>query len=72
MIAAHDIKHKDERLPEDDVYGYRRIVAPENYEEIHIPKGMGTVFWVKKEEKYLEIIQDLQNYAGVPFSKSSL
>ena len=63
IIVAHDIDAKQIRHL-NDVYGYARIIVPENYVEIHISKGMGTAFWVKKEDKYLEIIKDLQNYAN--------
>ena len=46
----------------NDVYGYGRVIIPENYEEIHVPSGQGTAFWIKKETQYQEIIRDLQDY----------
>lgn len=61
IIAAHDVARKEIRHL-DDVYGYGRVVVPRNYQEIYVPFGMGTAFWVKKEPQYLEIIEDLQNY----------
>ena len=63
IIVAHDVARKEIRHL-DDVYGYGRVVVPENYIEIYIPFGMGTAFWVKKEDKYLKVIKDLQNYAN--------
>ncbi len=61
IIAAHDVS-PNRKLIDKDVYGYNLIVVPENYIEIHVPLGMGTGFWIKKEAKYLEIIEDLQEY----------
>lgn len=65
IIAAHDIAAKAYRHL-DDVYGYGRIIVPENYEEIYIPFGMGTAFWVKKDAKYQKVIQALKNYVQNP------
>ncbi len=47
----------------DDVYGYSKIVTPQNYEEIFIPIGMGTTAWVIKDEKYKKLTARLQEYA---------
>lgn len=63
IIVAHDVGPK-ELIMLNDVYGYDRIVVPNNYEEIVVPFGMGTAFWVKKEKKYQTIIQDLKAYAS--------
>lgn len=63
IIVAHDIAPKATRHL-DDVYGYGRLVIPDNYEEIHVPFGMGTAFWVKKEAQYQELINDLHEYAN--------
>ena len=64
IIAAHDIAPKNRRHL-DDVYGYGRIVVPENYEEIHVPFGMGTAFWVKKEAQYTKVIEELKRYTNL-------
>lgn len=69
IIAAHDITVKENRHL-DDVYGYGRIVVPENYVEIHVPFGMGTAFWVKNEEQYFEVINELQNYREAQLPES--
>lgn len=61
IIAAHDVAPK-ERRHLDDVYGYGRIVVPDNYIEIYVPKGMGTAFWIKNEYAYQEVIKELQSY----------
>lgn len=66
VIAAHDIAPKKIRHL-DDVYGYGRVIIPENYEEIYIPFGMGTAFWIKKEGQYRDLIEALKEYSsGVP------
>lgn len=66
VIAAHDINSNKRRRPNtgDDVYGYGRLIVPDNYEEIHIPFGMGTAFWIKKEDQYQELIEYLHAYAN--------
>lgn len=46
-----------------DVYGYRKIVAPENYETIFIPKGKGTLLWIKKMDQTVELIEVMKSYA---------
>lgn len=61
VIIAHDVGSKEIRKL-DDVYGYGRIIMPENYIEIYVPFGMGTAFWVKNEAKYFDLIQELKNY----------
>lgn len=63
IIAAHDIAPKKTRHLHD-VYGYGRVIVPDNYIEIHVPFGMGTAFWVKNEDKYREVIANLQNYVN--------
>jgi hypothetical protein len=63
IIAAHDVASK-ERRRQNDVYGYGRVVVPENYVEIRVPFGMGTAFWVKKEDKYLDVVKGLQDYSN--------
>lgn len=65
IIAAHDIAPKHRRH-DDDVYGYGRLVVPENYEEIYVPFGMGTAFWIKKEPRYKSIITCLRKYVNSP------
>jgi hypothetical protein len=68
IILAHDISSAMRRsLPTtDDVYGYGRMIIPDNYEEIYIPFGMGTGIWVSKDPKYANIINDLKEYAAQP------
>lgn len=61
VIVAHDTYcrawgHKD------DVYGYSRIVTPDNYEELFIPAGQGTTVWVIKKDAYMDLTQSLKNY----------
>lgn len=62
VIVAHDIGRSDRRKL-NEVYGYGRLDVPKDYVEIYIPFGMGTAFWVKREDKYLEVIKGLQEYA---------
>lgn len=61
VIVAHHTNPRPSMV--DDVYGYSRIVVPDNYQEIHIPKGFGTTIWVKKDEKYKEFIREMLAYA---------
>jgi putative intracellular protease/amidase len=62
IILAHDTNF---RAPQDldDIYGYSRIGTPDDYEEIFFPGGQGTTAWVKKEERFEELIRDLKKYA---------
>jgi hypothetical protein len=63
IVAAHDISNRTNRDPNEPcLYGYNWIVVPDNYIEIHINRGMGTAFWIIKEDKYLEVIKELQEY----------
>jgi len=68
IIAAHDVAPPGKRHL-NDVYGYGRVKAPDNYVEIYVSYGMGTAFWVENSEKYAEIIRDLQEYAIPPMSE---
>lgn len=62
IIVAHDFGSKA-TIVLNDIYGYGRIIVPDNYVEIVIPFGMGTAFWIVKDEKYQKIIQDLTAYS---------
>lgn len=65
IILAHDCfsSHSPNSL---DIYGYRRITVPENYEEIFIPKGIGTLMWIKKTEQTTSLIEAMKTYAKTP------
>lgn len=65
IIVAHDFGPQ-ETIALNDLYGYGRIIVPDNYTQIIIPDGMGTAFWIVKEEKYQQIIQDLTERATLP------
>jgi hypothetical protein len=61
VILAHDT---NVRMPGgNDVYGYSRVVTPEEYEEIFIEIGPGTTVWVVKNEKFKNLIEALTTYA---------
>lgn len=62
VILAHDTRTRAMGL-KDDVYGYSRIVCPENYEEIFVPYGNGTTIWVMKNQELGGLTRDLQVYA---------
>jgi hypothetical protein len=47
----------------DDLYGYSRLVTPEEYEEIYIDNGRGTTFWIVKKDPYQPLIQEMKDYA---------
>ena len=61
IVVAHDVAPKEVRHL-IDIYGYGRVVVPDNYVEIRVPFGMGTAFWVKNEPEYFGVIQSLQEY----------
>ena len=62
IILAHNTSARVQTLASDD-YGYSRVVAPDNYEEIFIPLGCGITAWVKKEAPYQGLIDMLKDYA---------
>lgn len=43
IIGAHDTNDKA-------IYGYNRVVVPENYKVEEHPSGCGTTFWIKQYE----------------------
>lgn len=62
IILAHDCGSSTSSAS-SDIYGYRRITPPENYETIYIPKGIGTLLWIKKTAETAELIEKMQSYA---------
>ncbi len=54
IILAHHVDFSFLRL-KDDIYGYSSIVTPDNYEEIHLQEGMGTIIWIKKTPELQEL-----------------
>ncbi len=62
IIVAHNT---EKRMFEDmdDIYGLAWITTPEDYEEIFFPVEGGTTVWVFKKEKYMKLINALQQYA---------
>ncbi len=63
VILAHDT-YVRALCQKGDVYGYSRIVTPEDYEEIFIPHGCGTTLWVVKNEKFAQFAEALKKYAN--------
>ncbi len=62
IILAHDCYSF--LSPETrDIYGYRKVATPENYETIFIPKGKGTLLWIKKTDQTAELIEVMKSYA---------
>lgn len=62
IIVAHDARCRA-KGEKDDVYAYSRVSPPENYEEIFIDIGMGTMIWVEKSEEFLTLRNILKKYA---------
>jgi len=62
IIIAHDTDCREVGM-EDDVYGYSRIITPDNYEEIYIKDLKGTTIWIIKNENYVDILQSFKAYA---------
>lgn len=54
IIFAKDSSSRAKGI-ENDVYGYSRIVTPEDYEEIYLQDEQGTTAWILKSEKYEEL-----------------
>jgi hypothetical protein len=48
---------------QNDVYGFWRMIAPDNYEEIYFAE-YATTIWVIKNEKYQDLIQKLKECAA--------
>ncbi len=63
VIVAQDtsMRYGEEK---SDLYGYTRVVTPDDYEEIYISKGGGTTVWIQKNNKWNELVQVLKNYAN--------
>lgn len=62
LIIAHDTSVRNEKV-QDDVYGYSRINAPNEYEEIYLPGGSGTTVWILKTGKYNRLAEKLKKLA---------
>lgn len=65
IILTHDA-YSYISLSMADTYGYRSVVAPENYESIFIPKGKGTILWIKKTDQTEALIKTMKDYARSP------
>ncbi len=62
IILAHHVDFSFLRL-KDDIYGYSRIVTPDNYEEIHLQEGLGTLLWIKKTPELQDLIDHFKSHA---------
>lgn len=60
IIIAHDTSCRAVG-EKNDVYGYSRVVTPDDYEEIFIPYGQGFTVWIQKNDKYIPLIQELKD-----------
>ncbi|HSX13105.1 MAG TPA: hypothetical protein VLE96_01615, partial [Chlamydiales bacterium] len=47
----------------DDLYGYSRVVTPDNYEEIYLPNA-GITVWMIKNDLTQELIAETKKYAN--------
>jgi hypothetical protein len=47
---------------QEDVYGYSRIVVPEDYAEIHLEYGQGTIIWIQKSPQFQELIEAFEGF----------
>jgi len=63
IILANHVNFSFLRL-KDDIYGYSRIITPDDYEEIHLQEGMGTIIWIKKNPELQELIDYFKNQAA--------
>ncbi len=62
IILAHDCASSISPQ-EGDIYGYRKVATPEDYERIFIPQGKGTLLWIKKTDQTAALIETMRNYA---------
>lgn len=62
VIVAH---HTSFRKPgvKEDLYGYSKVVTPEDYEEIYISAVQGTTVWIKKTDEFRELAEEMKKYA---------
>lgn len=61
IIVANDcLSYADPRL--QDVYGYRKIIPPNNYETFYIPSGKGTLVWIQKKKSNESLIEAYSEY----------
>lgn len=63
IILAHDTNSSYTNPNAADIYGYRRVDVPENYEVISIRKGVGTLLWIKKTDETKALIEVMKEYA---------
>lgn len=64
IIVAHNTLSRVSG--KEDAFGYVRVKAPENYQEIYIPtkqkgKVIGTTVWVMNKPEYKKLIENLKN-----------
>lgn len=60
IVAAHDTASDYGTEEETNLYGWNKVVTPENYVKIYIPFGQGTTFWIK--DQLPEVITSMQKY----------
>jgi hypothetical protein len=47
----------------NDLYGFSRLVTPDDYEEIYIPTDRGTTLWIAKKDTLHALTQEMKDYA---------
>lgn len=62
VIIATDTHVRADQTP-NDLYGFSRLQTPDDYEEIYIPSGRGTTFWIVKGQGYEQLKQEVKEYA---------
>lgn len=61
VIVAHDARCRAQGEKED-VYAYYRILPPNNYEEMFIDAGNGTMVWIEKSDELAPVREALKEY----------
>ena len=49
VVLAHDTASDDGSSTERGLYGWFKVVTPQDYVKVYIPWGQGTTFWIRKD-----------------------
>ncbi len=61
IIVGHNTTPREQGV-EDDLYGYARVITPDNYEEIYIPVESGTTVWIQKKPENEKLVEELKKF----------
>lgn len=70
ILAQDAFSFFNDQIP--DIYGYRRVSTPENYECIFLPQEKGTLLWIQKNDATDALIQTMKEYAQLAMEEFAL